>query len=248
MELALIQPDWPAPANVRCVSTTRAGGVSTGRYASLNLGKSSGDDLAAVEQNRQRLYTALHLPAQPSWIHQVHGPRVVRAPLDAATPEADACFTTETAVVCLVQTADCLPVLFCDDAGTTVAAAHAGWRGIAAGVLENTVRALPAPPETLIAWLGPAIGPDAFEVGDEVRDAFVGASTDARSAFKRGANDSKWMCDLYALARLRLRDAGVARTFGGGLCTYSDAQRFFSYRRDGACGRMATLIWIEPRA
>lgn len=246
--LSLITPDWPAPANVRCASTTRGGGVSVGCYASLNLGKSSGDDPAAVEENRRRLFTTLQLPAQPSWIRQVHGPRVVRAPFEAVDPEADACFTSEQAVVCLVQTADCLPVLFCDDAGSTVAAAHAGWRGLAAGVLENTVQSLPTTPARLMAWLGPAIGPTAFEVGDDVRDAFVRAEPAAASAFKRAPRDSKWLCDLYALARRRLHSVGVERIYGGGWCTYSDPLRFFSYRRDGACGRMASLIWIDRGA
>jgi YfiH family protein len=223
----------------------RVGGVSSGRYASLNLGKGSGDELASVEENRRRLFTALQLPAQPSWIRQVHGTNVVRAPFGAGDPEADACFTVDDTAVCVVQTADCLPVLFCDDAGSTVAAAHAGWRGLAAGVLEDTVQALPTSPARLMAWLGPAIGPDAFEVGAEVRDAFVGADPDCATAFRRAARDAKWLCDLYALARLRLRGAGVERIYGGGLCTHSDPARFFSYRRDGACGRMASLIWLD---
>ena len=243
----LILPDWPAPANVRAASTTRIGGVSLGRYASLNLGKNSGDDPAAVDENRRRVFAQLHLPTQPSWIFQVHGARVVQAPFAVGSdPQADASFATRAGVVCLVQTADCLPVLFCDEAGTMVAAAHAGWRGLSTGVLEATITALPTAPENLLAWLGPAIGRDAFEVGPEVRAAFLDASDTAAAAFRPSRNDGKWMCDLYALARQRLQCAGVKQIFGGGWCTYADAARFYSYRRDGACGRMASLIWLEP--
>ena len=245
----LIEPDWPAPPNVRAASTTRIGGVSLGRYASLNLGKNSGDDPAAVDENRRRVFEQLRLPAQPSWIFQVHGARVVQAPFAQfdSDPKADASFTAHGGVVCLVQTADCLPVLFCDEAGTTVAAAHAGWRGLSTGVLEATVKVLPTAPENLLAWLGPAIGPEAFEVGPEVRAAFLGASDEAVAAFRPSDHDGKWMCDLYALARQRLQRAGVTRIHGGGWCTHADAARFYSYRRDGACGRMASLIWLEPR-
>jgi polyphenol oxidase len=248
MMLSFIHPDWPAPANVGCASTMRHGGVSGGRYASLNLGKGSGDDPAAVDENRRRVFQQLQLPAPPSWIRQVHGTQVVRAPFAAGAqsdPEADACFTTTPGVVCLVQTADCLPVLFCDDAGSVVAAAHAGWRGLAAGVLENTVKTLPVAPDRLMAWLGPAIGPEAFEVGSEVRQAFLRSSLEAVAAFKPGARRGKWLCDLSALARLRLRAAGVDRVFGGGPCTHANPERFFSFRRDGECGRMASLIWLR---
>jgi YfiH family protein len=251
--IPLITPDWPAPANVRAASTTRIGGVSVGRYASLNLGKNTGDDPAAVDENRRRVLGQMHLPALPSWIFQVHGVRVARAPFaPGSDPEADASFATQAGVVCVVQTADCLPVLFCDQAGTVVAAAHAGWRGLSMGVLEATVTALPASPDHLLAWLGPAIGPDAFEVGSEVRAAFLaalpGAGDAVAAAFQSSRNEGRWTCDLYALARLRLRRAGVKRIFGGGLCTHTDASRFYSYRRDGACGRMATLIWMSEAA
>jgi YfiH family protein len=250
MTLSLIRPEWPAPAHVRAATTTRTGGVSKAPFESLNLGKASGDEAAAVAENRRRLSAALDLPSPPSWLRQVHGPHVVRAPFASPdeTPEADAAFTTETGVVCVVQTADCLPVLFCDDAGSTVAAAHAGWRGLAAGVLEATIAALPAKADQLMAWLGPAIGPQAFEVGPDVREAFAALGPEAVAAFRPQAEQGKWLCDIYALARLRLRAAGIGRISGGGLCTHTDSARFFSYRRDGRCGRMASLVWLEAGA
>lgn len=240
-----ILPDWPAPKNVGAAMSTRAGGVSTGAFASLNLGPGA-DDPSAVAENRRRLRAALALPAEPGWLKQVHGTRVVHLPVGAAPPEADASYATEPGVVCAVQAADCLPVLFCDDAGTVVAAAHAGWRGLAAGVLEATVRAMAAPPVSLMAWLGAAIGPDSFEVGAEVRDAFVSRDARAAACFAPAGSDSgKFRADLYALARQRLASAGVARVFGGGLDTHRDVRRFFSYRRDGRCGRQAALAWLR---
>lgn len=241
--LEWLQPDWPAPSNVKAASSTRLGGVSTGVFASLNLGRSTGDADAAVTENRRRLFAALGAP-EPGWLHQVHGADVVRAPLTTPEPDADACHTTQAGVVCAVQTADCLPVLFCDAAGTAVAAAHAGWRGLNAGVLEQTVRAMALPPQNLMAWLGPAIGPSAFEVGEQVRAAFVAHDARAASAFTPAAVPQKFFADLYALARQRLHAAGVMRIYGGGLCTHSDPMRFFSYRRDGASGRMASFIWL----
>ena len=248
----LLFPDWPAPARVRAACTTRIGGVSQGPYASLNMGRSSGDAPEAVSENRRRVHQALGLPAEPCWIRQVHGARAVRMPAaqDAEPPEADASFTTEPGVVCAVQAADCLPVLLCDQAGTVVAAAHAGWRGLAGGVLERTVAALPVPPQELLAWLGPAIGPEAFEVGEEVRERFVGADAAAAGAFRPGTlagpNPRKYYADLFGLARLRLAQAGVRHISGGGLSTHADRTRFYSYRRDGVTGRMAALIWLEP--
>lgn len=242
---AFLIPDWPAPARVRAVMTTRAGGVSLGPYASFNLGRSCGDDLESVLENRRRLSRTLVLPSDPCWLKQVHGSRVVRLPEHEPTPEADASFTTQTGAVCVVQAADCLPVLFCDDGAGVVAAAHAGWRGLAAGVLENTVRALPAAPATLMAWLGPAIGPTAFEVGAEVREAFVKSDAGAASAF-RAVEGGKYFADLFALARRRLAAAGVVRIYGGGACTVSDPVRFFSHRRDRLSGRMAALVWLAP--
>lgn len=236
-----IVPQWSAPASVRAFTTTRAGGVSRGRWAGLNLGDHVDDDLRAVADNRARLSRQLGLPAEPQWLSQVHGTRVCLPgrPLDCA----DACFENRPGRVCAVLTADCLPVLFCNVAGTRVAAAHAGWRGLLAGVLEQTVAAFDDPPEQILAWLGPAIGPSAFEVGDEVRADFVADRAACGSHF-RAHGPGHWLADLYGLARDRLAGAGVLRVSGGGLCTFDDPERFFSYRRDGVTGRMATLIWL----
>jgi polyphenol oxidase len=242
----VIVPDWPAPSNVQAFFTTRAGGASTGAFASLNLGRSAGDTPEAVNENRRRLVA--RLPQSPAWLSQVHGARVVDAAAAIAnqTPEsADAAFTHAINTPCAVMVADCLPVLFCNDEGTVVAAAHAGWRGLAAGVLEAAIAAMNVPPPTIMAWLGPAIGPDAFEVGEDVLRAFVERDPAAMRAFRaRGAAfPGKYFADLFALARLRLAHAGVTRVSGGGVCTVSDPARFFSYRRDGKTGRMAAIIW-----
>ena len=237
-----ILPDWPAPANVRALVTTRAGGVSNGPCASMNLATHVGDDPAAVAENRCRLRT--HLPAEPVWLNQVHGRRVVDAAGAAPGIEADAAFSHAKRVVCVVQTADCLPVLLCDEAGTVVAAAHAGWRGLAGGVVEAAVKAMDVAPGRLMAWLGPAIGPQAFEVGAEVRETFLAHAAEAANAFVANEN-GKWLADLYRLAGQRLNALGVSRVFGGGFCTYSEAARFYSFRRDKATGRMASLIWLE---
>lgn len=242
--LQWLKPDWPAPASVRAAVSLRSGGVSSGRYASLNLAAHVGDDPQAVAENRRRLRAALALPAEPVWLRQVHGTRVLRLPAAGPTPEADASYTTEPGVVCAILSADCLPVLICDDAGTVVAAAHAGWRGLVNGVLEETVRVLPARPDELMAWLGPAIGPGAFEVGAEVRETFLRQDAGAAENFKAAASAGKFFADLYALARRRLARAGISRVHGGGLCTHADAVRFYSHRRDGLSGRMATLIRI----
>ena len=240
-----IIPNWPAPAAVRALSTTRSGGVSTGPWHSLNLGLRSGDDPAAVARNRALVRS--HLPAEPNWLQQVHGARVVDQPeMDqsgAKLPEADAQVALGPNQVCVVLSADCLPVLFCNRAGTRIAAAHAGWRGMAAGVLENTVTAMAESPSELLAWLGPAIGPSSYEVGDDVRDRFAGDDTEAGKAFRR--HGRAWLFDLYAMARLRLARAGVAAVSGGTFCTFREADRFFSFRRDGQTGRMASLVWIE---
>lgn len=247
-------PDWPAPPGVCAWVTERAGGVSTGGYASLNLGAHVGDDPANVAANRGRLAGALELPQPPAWLEQVHGTAIYD--LDAGNAEnevglrspprcsglgpADGAVTGRRGVVAAVMTADCLPVLFCDRAGERVGVAHAGWRGLAAGVLPAAVAALRCVPQDLIAWLGPAIGPDAYEVGDDVRTAFPAPA--AAAAFRR--NDrGRWQADLYALARLSLADAGVREVHGGGFCTFAARERFFSHRREAPCGRMATLIW-----
>lgn len=235
-------PDWPAPRNVRALMTTRAGGVSVPPWDSLNLGIAVGDDPDAVRENRARLRTLL--PAEPRWLLQVHAARVVDAAEVVDLERADASHTDRPGIVCVVQTADCMPVLFTDRAGTRVAAAHAGWRGLAAGVLENTVAALGGDPAGLLAWLGPAIGPTAFEVGDEVRAAFVDVSPRAADAFVPHG-DGKWLADLYALARQRLAAVGVGDVSGGGFCTVTDRARFFSHRRDRVSGRMAALVWID---
>lgn len=246
MTLDLIVPDWPAPANVHAFVTTRAGGVSAGPYASLNLGDHVGDDPAAVAENRRRL--GPHLPAAPVWLRQVHGIRcrdaqVLSSAGDTPPAEADAAFARAPGIVCAVLTADCLPVLLCDDAGGVVAAAHAGWRGLAAGVLESTVAAMEASGENLMAWLGPAIGPDNFEVGGEVRAAFVAHDPVATAAFIPHT-PGKWLCDIYLLARQRLATLGIRRVTGADFCTANDQQHFYSYRRDGITGRMASLIWL----
>ena len=246
MHLAdLIRPDWPAPDRVRACTTTRTGGVSVGPFASLNLAAHVGDAAVAVTANRGRLRAALDLPAEPLWLSQVHGCGAVSADAAApgAPPEADAAVSRQPGHVCAVLTADCLPVLLCDRAGTVCAAVHAGWRGLYQGVLEATLARLGVPGAELLAWLGPAIGPARFEVGPEVRAAFVSQEPAAACAFRAGVGD-RWHADLYALARLRLAAAGVSAVSGGGLCTASDPARFFSYRRDGVTGRMATLIWL----
>lgn len=234
-------PDWTAPPGVRALQTLRTGGCSPAPWASFNLGDHVGDDPARVTANRAELRQAL--PAEPLWLTQVHGTTVVDAALAPQGVSADASFATQPGQVCAVMTADCLPVLFCDRAGTIVAAAHAGWRGLLDGVLENTIAALQVVPGDLLAWLGPAIGPECFEVGDEVRAAFVARDAEVAGCFR--AHGSKWLADIYALARQRLLQAGVTAISGGGACTVSDAERYFSYRRDGVTGRMATLIWLE---
>lgn len=236
-------PEWPAPPAVRAVTTTRGGGVSREPWASMNPADHVGDDAAAVAANRTRLREVLALPAEPVWLHQVHGVTVVDAGQAGDRPAADAAWTVQPGVVCAVLTADCLPVVFADRAGLCVAVAHAGWRGLSAGVLEATVRQLPVPPRELLAWLGPAIGPAAFEVGAEVRAAFVAQDTQAMRAFMPGT-DGRWFADLYRLARQRLAGCGVTAVYGGDWCTFSDRARFFSYRRDGTTGRMATLVWL----
>lgn len=241
----LIRPDWPAPRAVRAVSTTRDGGVSAGPFASLNLGDHVGDEPGRVARNRALLRERLGLPAEPLWLRQVHGCGVADTAGAGALCEADAAVARSPGRVCAVMTADCLPILLCDDAGTRVAAVHAGWRGLAAGVIDRAVGALGAPPSALLAWLGPAIGPDAFEVGSEVRERFVADDPGSAPAFRK-LNGDKWLADIYRLARRRLGSLGVARVLGGGHCTLSEPERFFSYRRDGVTGRMGSMIWLVP--
>jgi YfiH family protein len=246
-ELPIIRPDWPAPARVRAFSTTRLGGVSLGVYASLNLGDHVGDSPSAVATNRHRLASRLGLPAMPCWLRQVHGTAVTNLRSAPPRPEADAAWTNRRGQVCAIMSADCLPVLLCDTAGSVVAAAHAGWRGLAAGVLEATLGQLPVPAARMIAWLGPAISQAAFEVGNEVRAAFVERDADAAGCFLDATSPGKYRADLYALARRQLQALGVAAVYGGEHCTYGDRARFYSYRRDGQCGRMASVIWLAEQ-
>ena len=242
MPIDWINADWPAPDNVVAGTSTRIGGVSDGEFASLNLGAHVGDENRCVLENRRRLADTLQLPAEPLWLTQVHGTQVASGSAEA--PEADASVAARPGQVLALMTADCLPVLFCSDNGDEIGAAHCGWRGLAAGVLENTLDAMRTNPGDVMAWLGPAISQSAFEVGDEVREAFVAASPGADVHFV--ANErGRWQADLVGLARLRLSDAGVTRVFGGQHCTYTDRERFFSYRRDGQTGRMGSFVLIR---
>lgn len=236
-----IRPDWPAPACVKAVSTTRAGGLSAAPYDALNLGDHVGDIPSAVAANRALL--AQHVPVEPLWLTQVHGKIVADAASALPRTQADAAIARQAGCVCAIMTADCLPVLFCDQDGTAVGAAHAGWRGLADGVLEATVSAMQVNPDKIMAWLGPAIGPTAFEVGHEVREAFVSSLPAHAEAF--APHGEKWLGDLYLLARQRLNQIGVTAIYGGDRCTYSEPEDFFSYRRDKQTGRMASLIWLE---
>lgn len=242
-----IVPDWPAPPGVGALVTTRAGGIGAGSKATMDLG-SRVDETGAPAENRRRLRA--FLPAEPRWLDQVHGSTVavLRAGQDAPSVVADAAVTGEHGVVCAVRTADCLPVLFSDRHGDAVGIAHAGWRGLALGVIENTVAALAAlgaHPKDILAWLGPAIGAAAFEVGGDVYDAFVTRDAKDGNCFAR-TGEAKWQADLYGLARARLAAAGVVAIHGGGFCTRTDEARFFSWRRDRDCGRMAAVIWRAP--
>ena len=243
-ETDLIFPDWPAPGNVKAVQTTRNGGFSKGAYASFNLGSHVGDDPLIVAANRQLLSPIV--PTEPVWLSQVHGTQVINAATANCAPTADAAFAASHNTVCAVMTADCLPILLCDQSGTVVAAVHAGWRGLLNGVIEASVQTMQKLPGELMAWLGPAIGPTAFEVGDEVRDAFLAHGQATQKAFVRHG-ESKWLADIYQLARMRLQKSGIESICGGNLCTYSDANSFYSYRRDGITGRMATLVWLTEK-
>lgn len=241
-----IVPDWPAPGSVRALQTTRAGGVSVAPYDSLNLGSHVGDAPLVVARNRMSLNALL--PGEPVWLEQVHGTVVANADTASCQPTADACVARRRASVCVVMTADCLPVLLCNLQGTVVAAVHAGWKGLAAGVIEATVSAMQVEGRQLMAWLGPAISQSAFEVGAEVRERFVKAGPASGSAFlPDGDSAQKFHADLYALARLRLVALGISRIYGGGHCTYRERDKFYSYRRDGETGRMGTFIWLDPK-
>lgn len=238
-----LHADWPAIARVHTLITTRNGGVSQPPYASLNLGTHVDDSAESVSANRALLRA--HLPAEPAWLNQVHGTQVLRAEQANHAPDADASFTRQSNTVCVIMTADCLPVLLCDRQGTVVGAAHAGWRGLCNGILEATIAAMGVEPGDLMAWMGPAIGPDAFEVGQEVRSAFMEHHSSSDSAFTP-IGDNQYLADIYLLAKQRLHRAGVAAVYGGGRCTVIERDQFFSYRRDRRTGRMASLIWLEP--
>ena len=243
----ILTPEWPAPPAVHAAFTLRSGGVSAAPFDSLNVGAHVGDEAAAVVENRRRVRARLSLPEEPAWLEQVHGVGVLdldAAPPAAGMPAADAVVSRRAGRVCVVQVADCLPVLLAARDGSAVAAAHAGWRGLAAGVLEATVKRLAVEPRDLLAWLGPGIGAAHFEVGAEVRQAFLAQDAAAADAFAANTR-GRWQCDLAGLARRRLTGLGIGAVFGGKWCTYGDASRFFSYRRDGRCGRMAALIWRE---
>lgn len=235
-----IVPNWPAPANVKAIQTTRVGGVSLAPYDSLNLGAHVIDNALHVAQNRQLLSPLL--PSEPVWLNQVHGIDVVDAATASCVPEADASFTHQKNVVCVTMTADCLPVLLCNQQGSVVASIHAGWRSLCDGVIEATVAKMGVN-DDLMAWLGPAIGATAFEVGSEVRAQFIAKDAQSAAAFK--PHGEKWLADIYLIARQRLSHLGIRQVYGGEHCTYSDTERFFSFRRDGDTGRMATLIWLE---
>ena len=241
-----ILPNWPAPPNVRTVTTTRSGGESRSPYASLNLGAGSGDTPATVALNRARVRSALGFEHEPCWLEQVHGSNVVPAARYDCAPRADASVGEAGSQPCAVLTADCLPVVLCDTSGTRIGIAHAGWRGLASGVIASCIAFMGRPGREILAWLGPAIGPESYEVGPEVRDACLAAAPGAGSSFVSSpTRKGQWLANLYGIATHQLESLGVERVYGGGFCTYRDKHRFFSHRRDGITGRFATLAWIH---
>lgn len=242
--LQFIEPDWPAPVNVHAICTTRLGGVSAGKYATLNLGTHVEDVREAVLENRVRVRQALTLPAEPVWLNQVHGTSVVDAAVASAGTTADGVYATRSGVVCAILAADCLPIFLCNRAGTEIALLHAGWRGLSTGIVAAGLKQLRSSPDQLLAWLGPAISAKAYEVGDDVRDAFLARHADAGTGFLPGRAPGKWFMDLYLLARQQLVVAGVSAVHGGNYCTATQADLFFSHRRDGVSGRMASLLWL----
>lgn len=244
-KLTFIQPNWPAPKNICAIQTSRQGGFSQAPYDSFNLAMHVGDDAMTVAKNRQLLNP--FLPSEPVWMNQVHGITVLDAAKSSCLENADASFSRQKNVVCVTMTADCLPLLMCDKNGTVVAAAHAGWRGLCDGVIEATIEKMAVPPEDILVWLGPAMGPESFEVGEEVRQAFLTHDAQAEKAFKK-LNAEKWLCDLYALAKQRLNAIGIQQIYGASInenfCTFQQQDQFFSFRRDQTTGRMASLIWL----
>lgn len=242
--LQFVRPDWPAPRRVRAVTTTRVAGASLGAYASLNLGDHVGDATEAVVENRRRVHAALELPNEPVWLKQVHGTDVVDAATVRAPTAADGAYTDRPGVVCAILSADCLPIFVCNRDGTEAALLHGGWRGLANGIIEQGLGRFRAPAAEVLVWLGPGIGPAAYEVGEELRQVFMAHDARAAEAFRRAA-PGKWYMDLYAAARQRLAAAGVRAVHGGAHCTATQADLFFSHRRDSVSGRMASLIWLE---
>jgi YfiH family protein len=242
--------NWDAPANIHAAMTLRTGGVSRGEFASLNPATHVNDDMNAVMENRAMIKQMLNLPSEPVWLEQIHSNIVVQADVMTASPlkdwqsceKADASFTSQSGVVCAVMTADCLPLLFCSKDGQKIAAIHAGWKGLLAGIITNTVMALET--NELLVWLAPAIGAEKFEVGSEVRELFIAKNPDFAAAF-RPHIAQKWLADIYQLARIELAGLGITQIYGGEFCTVSDPARFYSYRRDNITGRMATLIWKD---
>ena len=235
-----LKADWPAPDFIKAGTTLRQGGVSVKPYDSFNLATHVGDELSAVQQNR----AMLQVPNEPQWLEQIHSTRAVLLPSEDIIPQADSVYTSQKKIVCAVMTADCLPLLITDKQGSCVAAIHAGWRGLCDGIIEATIKKLPVEPESLLVWLGPAIGPDVYEVGQEVYDAFINVEAKAKESFT-DVSDGHWLFDIYQLATLRLNKMGVSHIYGGEHCTLSEEKDFFSYRRDGVTGRMASLIWID---
>ncbi|MCG3865702.1 MULTISPECIES: peptidoglycan editing factor PgeF [unclassified Photobacterium] len=241
--MKVIIPNWPASKHVRAISTTRLGGVSTAPYHELNLGLHVGDDEAVVNQNRELLKQHCDLVDSPAWLNQIHSADVIELNAELlSVPDADGSFTRIPGLACAIMTADCLPVLFCDKQGTEVAAVHAGWRGLATGVIEHAVEKFHCNAADIMAWLGPAIGPNAFEVGGEVREQFMAADPNAEDAFI--PHGEKWLADLYLLAKQRLNRLGITAVYGGEYCTFTDKQQFYSYRRQAVTGRQASLIWL----
>ncbi|GMR03578.1 MAG: purine nucleoside phosphorylase YfiH [Gammaproteobacteria bacterium] len=243
-DLKFIYPDWSAPKNIKAITTTRVGGVSCAPFDSFNLGDCVGDNPDDVRRNRALLHETLNLPSDPVWLKQMHGTNVVDASKVESGVEADGGYTDQPGVVCAVLTADCLPVFLCDKEGTKVGLLHAGWRGLAAGIIEAGIRRMRTPAAEILAWLGPGIGPASYEIGDEVRQAFIQKDPDLTGAFAPSQN-GRWLADLYALARRELHAQGVRMISGGDHCTLRESELFFSHRRDGTCGRMASLIWLD---
>lgn len=243
-----IYPNWPVPDNVNAVMTTRHGGVSQAPFGTLNLGTHVDDKPKDVSRNRAILKQSLNLPNEPLWLNQVHGSQIADHAKNQCGDDADAVISHQSGEVCAIMTADCLPVLFCNTRGDVIAGAHAGWRGLQSGILEKCVAGMDCNTEEILVWLGAAIGPDVFEVGEEVREAFMSVYAKSAPAFVlMDMQKGKWLADIYQLARVHLAEAGITQEniYGGEYCTYSDETLFYSYRREARTGRMASLIWLD---